>query len=93
MAPLTRKKGQVPPVVQIGTEQIGTASLPTVPIYTDPMTGEVSVRGWMTSTITDTGTFYNGHNMNVFTARVTVNYVFRGRAYSVTMNTIRASDI
>jgi type II secretory pathway pseudopilin PulG len=91
--PFNPQKGKVPPVLQPGTQYIGTASNPTVPIYTDPVTKEVSVWGWLTSTVTDTGTIYNGQNLNIYRATVKVAYTFRGKPYSVTMNTIRTSDI
>lgn len=84
---------QVPPVLTAGVQNIGSQSAPSVPIYTDPATGEVTVRGWMTSNIVNTNTMLGGQNLNVFRATVTVFYEFRGRTYSVAMSTLRTSDI
>lgn len=84
---------QVPPVLAAGNQAIGSATAPTVPIYTDPATGEVSVRGWMTSNIVNTNTMLGGQNLNIYRATVTVFYEFRGRSYSVAMSTLRTSDI
>src|SRR5262245_25135588 len=43
---------QIPDVLEEGTKTIGTPSNPTIPIYTDPITNQVIVYGWMTSTVT-----------------------------------------
>jgi hypothetical protein len=91
--PFNPQKNQTPPVLTLGTDFIGTQSNPTVPIYTDPATGEVSVRGWMTSNVVNTNTVLNGQNLNIYRATVTIFYVFRGRNYSVAMSTLRSSDI
>lgn len=64
-----------------------------IPIYTDPVTGEVSVAGTVTTSIADTGTSLNGSSLNVYRATVTVNYQFRNRKFSVVMSTMRTSDI
>lgn len=91
--PFNPQKSQVPPALVAGTQTIGTAAAPTIPIYTDPKTGIASVKGWMTSSVVDTGTSFNGTNLNLYRATVTVSYRFRGRTYSVTMQTLRTSDI
>ena len=83
---------QIPPVLTLGTEQIGTSINPTLAVYTDPASTDV-VRGWMTSTVEDTGTTFNGQNLNIYRATVTVFYRYRGTLYNVTMNTTRCSDI
>ena len=84
---------QIPPVLTPGAQNIGSSANPTVPIYTDPATGEVSVRGWMVSNVVNTNTVLNGQNLNIYRATVTVFYQFRGRTYSVAMSTLRTSDI
>jgi type II secretory pathway pseudopilin PulG len=91
--PFNPQKSQVPPVLVIGTDAIGSATSPTVPIYTDPATGVVTVWGWMTSTIADASTNFNGQSLKIYRATVEVDYTFRGRPYSVTMSTLRTSDI
>ena len=65
---------------------------PTVPVYTDPKSG-IQVMGWMVTDVVDTSTVYNSIALNVYQVTVTVNYKFKGRAYSVKMNTLRSSDI
>jgi len=91
--PFNPQKGQVPPELAIGTVSSGSASTPTVPVYTDPRSGVVAVRGWMTTTVANTGTTYNGVTLSIYRATVTVNYRFRGKQFSVAMNTLRCSDI
>ena len=66
---------------------------PIVPIYTDPRTGGIVIRGWMTTTIADTGTTMSGVALSVYRVSVTVTYKFRGKTYAVTMNSMRCSDI
>lgn len=91
--PFNPQKSQIPPELTVGVQTDGTALLPTVPVYTDPSTGQVVVRGWMTSTVTNTNTTAGGSALNVYRATVTVNYRYRGRTYSVTMETMRCPDI
>ncbi len=74
-----------------GELALGTQSQ-TIPIYTDPATGNVVVSGTMTTTITDPGLQINGNDLNTYQATVTVTYQFRNRNYTVTMSTLRASD-
>ena len=71
-------------------------------IYTDPVSGQVVVRGTLqidVTTITDSGgnplsMTYAGvaSNLNVRQARVKVTYSFRNHDYTVVLNTIRAAD-
>jgi hypothetical protein len=71
-------------------------------IYTDPVSGQVVVRGTLQSditTITDSAgnplaMTYAGvtSNLNARQARVKVTYSFRNRDYTVVLNTIRAAD-
>jgi len=83
---------QIPPILVPGTQQIGTSVNPTLAVYTDPATNQ-KVWGWMTSTVVDTGMTANGQSLNLYRATVTVFYRYRGRLYSVAMNTTRTSDI
>lgn len=91
--PFNPQKGQVPPELTIGTASAGSATTPTLPIYTDPKTGIVSVYGWMSTTVADLGASYNATPLNTYRATVTVSYKYKGRTYTVTMNTLRTSDI
>ena len=91
--PFNPQKNQIPPELTIGTTTLGSASNPTVPVYTDPRTGGIVVNGWMTTTVADTGMTVGGVALAVYRVRVTVNYKFRGKTYAVTMNTMRCSDI
>ncbi len=65
-------------------------------IYQDPVTGTVVVTGTLTSTITDTNmsmTFVGStKNLNTRKAAVTIAYNFRGRDYSLSMETLRTAD-
>ena len=91
--PFNPQKNQVPPELSVGTTTDGSATAPTVPIYTDPRTGGIVIRGWMTTTIADTGTTMSGVALSVYRVSVTVTYKFRGKTYAVTMNSMRCSDI
>ena len=91
--PFNPQKNQIPPVLTIGTTSNGTESNPSLAVYTDPKNGEVLVRGWMTTTVQNSSTTYNGQNLQLFRAIVTVSYRYRGQLYSVTMNTLRTADI
>jgi prepilin-type N-terminal cleavage/methylation domain-containing protein len=75
---------------------LGTATTPNVFIYKDPVTGNVVVSGTMTTTVTDIGSTMNftgvNTNLNVRRATVTISYSFRGKNYSVSMDTMRTAD-
>ncbi|MEA3207276.1 MAG: hypothetical protein QOE70_333 [Chthoniobacter sp.] len=91
--PFNPQKNQIPPELTPGTTTNGTASSPTIPIYTDPKTGVVAVYGWMTTTVADISASYAGTNLNIYQATVTVAYRYKSRNYSVTLGTLRAPDI
>lgn len=91
--PFNPQKNQIPPELTIGTTLQGSATNPTLPVYTDPRVGGIVVYGWMTTTIADTATTMNGVALSVYRISVQVTYKFRGRTYAVTMNTMRCSDI
>jgi prepilin-type N-terminal cleavage/methylation domain-containing protein len=65
-------------------------------IYQDPVTGTVLVTGTLTTTITDAGmtsSFINANtDLNTRRANVTVTYTFRGRDYTLSMDTLRTAD-
>jgi prepilin-type N-terminal cleavage/methylation domain-containing protein len=91
--PFNPQKGQIPPSLVLGTRSQGNAWYPSVPIYTDPKADGVNVLGWMTTTVTNTGTTYNGVDLNIYRATVSVSYQYRGRTYTVAIDTLRTSDI
>jgi type II secretory pathway pseudopilin PulG len=78
---------QVPPELTVGTHVANN-----VPIYKEPNTGVV-VAGTMTTTVTDISSTYNGNTIPMYRASVSVTYTYLGRTYSVTMGTVRTSDI
>jgi prepilin-type N-terminal cleavage/methylation domain-containing protein len=65
-------------------------------IYQDPVNGNVLVTGTLSTAITDatiTSSFINPNtDLNVRKANVTVTYTFRGRLYTVSMDTLRTAD-
>lgn len=91
--PYNPQYNQIPPQLALGTTMTGTPQAPTVPIYTDPVTGTVVVNGWVVTTISDTGQSVNGVSMNLRQASVTVFYTFRGQTHHLQMTTLRGSDI
>jgi len=87
-APFNPQYNQIPPELAI-TPAAGTSS--SVAVYTDPVTN-VQVMGTMTTWIYDTNSSLNTSNLYIYKAIVTVSYIYKGRTYSVTMNTARCSD-
>lgn len=65
-------------------------------IYTDPNTGNVLVRGTVTSVVTDIGNTMTLEgvttDLNTRRATVTVRYTFRNTNYTVAMDTMRSAD-
>jgi prepilin-type N-terminal cleavage/methylation domain-containing protein len=65
-------------------------------IYQDPVSGTILVTGTLLTTVTDTGMtsdFVNANTkLNVRQANVTVKYNFRGRGYTLSMDTLRTAD-
>jgi prepilin-type N-terminal cleavage/methylation domain-containing protein len=78
---------QVPPELTLGTHVTNN-----VPVYKEPATG-VIVGGTMTTTVVDISGTYNGITIPMYRATVTLTYTFLSRNYTVTMDTIRTSDI
>jgi prepilin-type N-terminal cleavage/methylation domain-containing protein len=75
---------------------LGATTTPNVFIYKDPVSGNVVVTGTMNTTITDLGTTMtfagSTTNLNTRRATVTVSYTYRGKAYNVSMDTMRTGD-
>ena len=75
---------------------LGTTTTPNVFIYKDPVSGKVVVTGTMTTTVTDmasTMAFAGAtNNLNIRRATVTVSYTFRGKNYTVSLDTLRTAD-
>ncbi|HZR77896.1 MAG TPA: prepilin-type N-terminal cleavage/methylation domain-containing protein [Chthoniobacterales bacterium] len=89
--PFDPTKGKIPSVLTLGT-----TTTPNVFVYKDPVSGNAVVTGTMTTTVTDTGDTmtYAGSTtaLNVYRATVTVNYTYRNKSYSVSMDTMRTGD-
>jgi hypothetical protein len=75
---------------------LGETTTPNVFVYNDPVSGNVTVTGTMKTTVTDTGATINftgvNTNLNVRRATVTVSYTYRGKDYTVSMDTMRTAD-
>jgi prepilin-type N-terminal cleavage/methylation domain-containing protein len=89
---------KIPSVLVLDNQRTPAGPLvtPNVFVYKDPVTGNVVVTGTMTTSVTDTGssmTFAGTTaNLNIRRATVTVSYTFRGKNYSVSMDTMRTAD-
>ena len=74
-----------------------TVTTPNVFVYEDPVSGSAVVTGTMTTTVTNIGatmTFPSAttNNLNVYRATVTVSYSYRGKNYTVSMDSMRTAD-
>ena len=73
-----------------------TVTTPNVFVYTDPVSGSTVVTGTMTTTITNVSNTMNftgvNTNLNTYRATVAVTYTYRGKNYSVSMDTARTAD-
>ena len=81
---------QIPPELQLGTQ-----TQANVAVYKDPSAGVV-VAGTMTTAVTDISTTYTSgatFPLTMYKAVVTLNYNYLNRSYTISMSTIRASDI
>jgi prepilin-type N-terminal cleavage/methylation domain-containing protein len=65
-------------------------------IYTDPNSGQVLVKGTVTTTVSEPGTSMTLEgtttDLNIRRATVTVSYKFRNTNYTVSMDTMRTAD-
>ena len=91
-SPFNPQSNQIPPELTIGTTNTGSSTAPTVAVYTDPITNQ-KVLGWMTTTVANTNSTENSNTLYVYQVTVTVSYYYKGKLYSVTMSTMRASDV
>jgi type II secretory pathway pseudopilin PulG len=72
--------------------KMGKTVISNVPVFTDPESGDVVVKGTLTTDIEDSLATRDGTPLYVLKAAVTLNYTFASRALTVTMNTLRAPD-
>lgn len=74
----------------------GTTTQNGVLIYKDPVTGQVVVTGTMTTVVADTGLTGSvgttATTLNIWQATVTVSWSFRGKTYSVSLDTMRTGN-
>jgi type II secretory pathway pseudopilin PulG len=74
----------------------GTTTQNGVLIYKDPVTSQVTVTGTMTTVVADTGLTGTvgtaATALNLWQATVTVSWTFRGKNYSVSLDTIRTGN-
>ena len=78
---------QIPPELTLGTHITNN-----VPIYKEPATGTI-VSGTLTTTVADVSGTYNGFTVPLYRVSVSVTYTYLSRSYSVTMDSVRTSDI
>jgi prepilin-type N-terminal cleavage/methylation domain-containing protein len=75
---------------------IGTTTQNGVLIYKDPVTNQTVVTGTMTTTVADTGLSgtvgATATSLNLWQATVTVAWTFRGKNYSVSLDTLRTGN-
>jgi type II secretory pathway pseudopilin PulG len=74
----------------------GTTTQNGVLLYKDPVTGQITVTGTMTTTVSDTGLSGTVGSaatpLNLWQATVTVSWTFRGRNDSVSLDTMRTGN-
>jgi type II secretory pathway pseudopilin PulG len=74
----------------------GTTTQNGVLLYKDPVTGQVVVTGTMTTVVADTGLTgtvgTTATTLNIWQATVTVSWTFRGKNYSVSLDTMRTGN-
>ena len=83
----TNMPADIPPILTNGTSVTND-----VPVFADPASGNVVVKGTLTTAIQDSGATANGAPLHVLKAAVTLKYTFRSRSHAVVMNTLRAPD-
>jgi type II secretory pathway pseudopilin PulG len=75
---------------------LGTTTQNGVLIYKDPVTSQVTVTGTMTTVVTNTGLAgtvgSTPTDLNLWQATVTVTWIFRGKNYSVSLDTMRTGN-
>ncbi len=78
---------QIPPELVLGTHITNN-----VAIYQEPTTG-IIVSGTLTTTVSDISQWVAGVQLPMYQATVSVSYLYKGRTYTATRCTLRASDI
>jgi prepilin-type N-terminal cleavage/methylation domain-containing protein len=91
-SPFNPQNSQTPPELTLGTTNSGSSTAPSVAVYTDPITN-AQVLGWMTTTVANTNSTENSNALYVYQVTVTVSYYYKSKLYSVTLSTMRASDV
>ena len=90
--PFDPRTNKVPTILTLGS-----TTTPNVFVYRDPVSGNVVVTGTMVTTITNANQTMNYagvvSDLNVRRATVDVAYSFRGKNYSVKMDTLRTADL
>jgi type II secretory pathway pseudopilin PulG len=86
--PFVPQKLQVPLSLGIDLQQ-----KPNITVYTDPVNDNIIVTGTITTQVTDPGFILNTTNLNMRQIKITVTYTYRGKDYSVVMDTMRTSDL
>ena len=90
----------IPAALTTGTFSTGIVTPTTgglVTIYTDPASGgTLTITGTLSRTVTDQGltqtTNSKTDSLDVRSLSVTLNYTFKGKAYTVSASTLRTSD-
>ena len=101
LPPQSPSPAPTPQLPQFSASPVCTMAAPqscgpvTVTIYTDPA-GSLTVTGNLSLAVADLALTQTTNsvtqNLNARQLRVTLNYMFKGKAYSVVLNTIRVSD-
>lgn len=96
--PFNPQTNQIPWVLKTPLDAGGTATDATDPeIYNEPSPAKgapLIIKGQLTTTVTKVNlTGKGGADLNLYAATVVVTYTFRGKAYRVQLNAMRASDV
>jgi len=71
----------------------GTTTQIDVPVYVDPKTNTVLVKGELRTEVVPANLSYNTTNLHLLKVTVRLNYSYMGRAYSHVMHTLRTTDL
>jgi type II secretory pathway pseudopilin PulG len=82
----TNTPADIPAILATGTTSNNIA------VFTDPETSAAQVTGTLTTDIRDSGAVSSGTPLYVLRAAVKLRYNFRGKAFQIAMNTLRAPD-
>ncbi|MGI8889589.1 MAG: type II secretion system protein [Chthoniobacterales bacterium] len=97
-SPFNPQNDEIPSVIKVPLDGGGTSTDTTNPeIYNEPKPANGVahiIYGTLTTTITKVNAVGKaGIDLNLYCATVVVNYSFRGKAYRVQLNAMRASDV